>query len=218
MAKNKNQKSAITKTGKTISNQTIYPVIFAVPEKERSLTGRDRVAFLSRHARSALEISAQKRNIILGDLTKDENGAPLPFNGNHWSLTHKPNYVGGVIASTRIGIDIEEIRFCSAGLFKKTAGQEEWRLSDMDPDTLFFRYWTSKETVLKASGSGIRDLSKCRVVQIVDDNHLIVHYEGREWRIEHFFFDGHIASVVQNEFQIEWILISANGKKNEGIR
>jgi len=206
VAKNKNQNSVITKTGN--SNLTIYPVILAVPEKERNLSGREKVAFLSRHARSALEISAQKGNIILGDLKKDENGAPLPFNGNYWSLTHKPNYVGGVIASSAVGIDIEEIRPCSAGLFKKTAGEKEWHLSDMDPDTLFFRYWTSKETVLKASGIGIRDLSKCRVVQIIDDNHLIVDYEGRKWRIEHFFFDGHIASVVQNEFEIQWVLLA----------
>lgn len=192
----------------TASNPTIYPVILAVPEKERDLIGRERVAFLSKHARSALEISAQKGNILLGDLKKDENGAPLPFNGNHWSLTHKPNYVGGVIASSKVGIDIEEIRPCSAGLFKKTAGEGEWRLSDMDPDTLFFRYWTAKETILKASGTGMRDLSKCRIVQIVDDNHLVVDYEEREWRIEHFFFDGHIASVVQNECNVEWTLVN----------
>lgn len=206
MINSKNQNSVITKTRN--STLTIYPVILAVPEKERDFTGRERVAFLSSHARSALEISAQKGNIVLGDLKKDENGAPLPFNGNHWSLTHKPNYVGGVIASSRIGIDLEEIRPCSAGLFKKTAGKEEWHLSDMDPDTLFFRYWTSKETVLKAVGTGMRDLSKCRIVQIVDDDHLVVAYEKREWRIEHFFFDGHIASVVQNECKVEWTLIN----------
>ncbi|MFC1488803.1 4'-phosphopantetheinyl transferase family protein [Thermodesulfobacteriota bacterium] len=202
---------------KTIRNQNIYPVILSVPEKERNLTGRDRVSYLSRHARSALEISAQKRKIILGDLKKNENGVPLPFNGNYWSLTHKLNYVGGVIASSRVGIDIEEIRPCSAGLIKKTAGEEEWRLSDIDPDTLFFRYWTSKESVLKASGTGISDLSKCRVVQVVDDNHLVVDYEEREWHIEHFFFDGHIASVVKDGFRIDWTLIDMNEKEKRKI-
>lgn len=190
----------------TIRNPILYPVILAVPDKEQKLTGREKVANLSNHARRALEISAQKSCIELGDLTKNENGAPLPFGGNYWSLTHKPRYVGGVIAPTQIGIDIEKIRPCSEALFRKTANESEWGLSDADSFKLFFRYWTSKESVLKASGTGIRDLSKCRIVQIIDHNHLVINYEDRKWLIEHFYFDGHIASVVKNDFDVEWTI------------
>jgi len=190
----------------TIRNPILYPVILAVPDKEQKLTGREKVANLSNHARRALEISAQKSCIELGDLTKNENGAPLPFGGNYWSLTHKPRYVGGVIAPTQIGIDIEKIRPCSEALFSKTANESEWGLSDADSFKLFFRYWTSKESVLKASGTGIRDLSKCRIVQIIDHNHLVTNYEDRKWLIEHFYFDGHIASVVKNDFDVEWTI------------
>jgi len=194
----------------TIQHRTIYPVILAVPEKERNLKGRDRVLYLSNHARYALELSAQKSRIPLGDFLKDENGVPIPFDGNYWSLTHKPNYVGGVIASTRIGIDIEKCRHCSQALFRKTADEREWGLSDTDPHQLFFRYWTSKESVLKAAGTGIVNLSKCRIVQVTDDYNLIVDHGGRMWHIEHFFFDGHIASVVKNGLQIKWTLIGAS--------
>jgi len=190
----------------TIRNPILYPVILAVPDKEQKLTGREKVANLSNHARRALEISAQKSCIELGDLTKSENGAPLPFGGNYWSLTHKPRYVGGVIAPTQIGIDIEKIRPCSEALFRKTANESEWGLSDADSFKLFFRYWTSKESVLKASGTGIRDLSKCRIAQIIDHNHLVINYEDRKWLIEHFYFDGHIASVVKNDFDVEWTM------------
>jgi 4'-phosphopantetheinyl transferase len=190
----------------TIRNPILYPVILAVPDKEQKLTGREKVANLSNHARRALEISAQKSCIELGDLTKNENGAPLPFSGNYWSLTHKPRYVGSVIAPTQIGIDIEKIRPCSKALFRKTANESEWGLSDADSFKLFFRYWTSKESVLKASGTGIRDLSKCRIVQIIDHNHLVINYEDRKWLIEHFYFDGHIASVVKNDFDVEWTI------------
>ena len=190
----------------TIRNPILYPVILAVPDKEQKLTGREKVANLSNHARRALEISAQKSCIELGDLTKNENGAPLPFGGNYWSLTHKPRYVGGVIAPTQIGIDIEKIRPCSKALFRKTANESEWGLSDAGSFKLFFRYWTSKESVLKASGTGIRDLSKCRIVQIIDHNHLVINYEDRKWLIEHFYFDGHIASVLKNDFDVEWTI------------
>ncbi len=186
----------------------IYPVILAVPDKDQLLSGREKVENLSNLARKALEISAQKSAVDLSALFKNDAGAPLPFDGNYWSLTHKPKFVGGVIAPARIGIDIEKIRPCSKSLFRKTALDSEWRLSDMDPRILFFRYWTSKESVLKASGTGIKGLSKCRVIQVVDDGHLRIHYQNREWIIEHFFFHEHIASVVKNEFDVQWTLLS----------
>ncbi|MBW1957828.1 MAG: 4'-phosphopantetheinyl transferase superfamily protein [Deltaproteobacteria bacterium] len=182
----------------------IYPVILAAPDKIQQLTGRKKVSFLSKHARKALEISAKKSHVQLGNLKKDEKGVPLPFNGNYWSLTHKSKYVAAVIASTPIGIDIEKIRPCSKALFRKTAHDREWELSDTDSFILFFRYWTSKESVLKASGTGIRDLSKCRIVGIIDNNHLIIDYRNQKWLIEHFYFDEHIVSIVKNDFHVEW--------------
>lgn len=189
-------------------NLIIYPVILSVPNQKQRLTGREKVTFLSRHARKALEISAQKHQIQLGDLKKNENGVPLPFNGHYWSVTHKTEYVGGVIARARIGIDLEKIRSVKEALYKKTASENEWELSGSDKIILFFRYWTSKESVLKASGTGVRDLLKCRIERIVDDNHLVIYYKERRWYIEHYYFNGHIASVVKNSSDVEWAFFS----------
>ena len=188
--------------------ETIYPVILAVPEKSRQLTGKNKVLSLSKHARQALAISAQKSCVHLSDLLKDKNGAPMPFNGNYWSLTHKPNYVGGVVASARTGIDIEKIRPCSEALFSKTASKKEWGIVNTDPVKLFLRYWTSKECVLKAAGTGLKDLSKCIITKVIDENNLFIAYKKKEWLIEHFYFDGHIASVTKNAFNIKWSLVT----------
>lgn len=189
----------------TVQKHLIFPVVLVVPDKKQQMMGREKVTFLSRHARRALEISAQKSRIQLGELNKDENGVPLPFNGNYWSVTHKTGYVAGVIAKEKIGIDLEKIRPVKEGLFKKTAHDSEWALSDSDKTVLFFRYWTSKESVLKASGTGIRDLLKCRIERIIDDNRLAINYKEQHWQIEHFYFNGHIASVVKNNVDVEWI-------------
>jgi len=191
-----------------IQRQMIHPVILVVPDKKRQLTGREKVSFLSRHARRALEISAQKNRIQLGDLKKDENGVPLPFNGNYWSVTHKTGYVAGVIAREKIGIDLEKIRPVNEALFRKTAHDNEWAVSDTDKTVLFFRYWTSKESVLKASGTGIRDLLQCRIERIIDDNVLVINYKEQHWYIEHFYFNGHIASVVKNNVDVEWTVFT----------
>ncbi len=189
-------------------DRSVFPVIVAVPEKERQLQGRQKVVTLSRLARRALEMSAEKTGVSFINPVKDKKGVPLPFNGYHWSLSHKREYVGGVIGRERIGIDIEKIRECSPGLFKKTADQSEWDLGNDDRFTLFFRYWTSKEAVLKAVGTGIKGLSKCTIVKIVDDHTLVACYRNQNWIVEHRFFDGYIASVTKGSFIINWVVIN----------
>ena len=186
--------------------QTLYPVILPVPEAVRGYKPRDRVTFLSGHARKALALCARKSGISLGDLKKDNDGVPLPVDGVCWSLTHKTEYVAGVLSSQPVGIDIEKIQTCSRGLFRKTAGEAEWALAGQSADefTVFYRYWTSKEAVVKASTIGIKDLLKCRIHRIIDDHHLEIEYLNKPWQIEHFYFDNHIASIVQNDFKIEW--------------
>jgi 4'-phosphopantetheinyl transferase len=188
--------------------RTLYPVILAVPEEVRDYKPKDRVTFLSKHARKALELSAEKSGISRPEVKKDENGIPQPFNGTFWSITHKTEYVGGVVSPHPIGIDIEKIRPCSRGLFEKTAGEAEWALADQVKDdfSTFYRYWTSKEAVLKATTTGIKDLLKCRIQQITDDHHLVINYLKKRWYIEHFFFDDHIAAIVQNNSEIQWTI------------
>ncbi|MEA3416942.1 MAG: 4'-phosphopantetheinyl transferase superfamily protein [Thermodesulfobacteriota bacterium] len=213
---------------------TIYPVILAVPDDKRNLSGKNRTLYLSRHARDALEISARKSRIHLSELLKDENGVPQPCGGNYWSLSHKPVYVAAVVAPERIGIDIEEIRTCSESLFRKIADRREWGLADTDkintptlPSTfkgegwgggekreflynkfkLFFRYWTAKEAVLKSVGTGLKDLSKCKIAQIIDENSLAIDYMNKRWLIEHLFFNGHIASINNGLYDIKWSVV-----------
>ncbi|MBU4010491.1 MAG: 4'-phosphopantetheinyl transferase superfamily protein [Proteobacteria bacterium] len=185
----------------------IYPVIVAVSEYERNLKGRDKVQALSLLARSALEVSCRKSGIILGVLNKDQNGAPVPFDGNFWSITHKSEYAGGVVAKKATGLDIEKIKPVSKALIDKVAGPKEWALSDSCKEINFFRFWTAKEAVLKASGKGISGLSDCSIEKIIDDKSLIIKYNNQKWEVLHYFFDGHIVSIVKNGFDIEWTLL-----------
>ena len=56
--------------------KALYPVILAVPEKDRDLPPKERAAYLSRHARKALLMSAKQSGVVLGDLEKDADGVP----------------------------------------------------------------------------------------------------------------------------------------------
>jgi len=196
------------KTETTISGKEsciLHPVILAVPDTVKELTPKERVKFLSRHARRALKMSADKSGIRLDKLQQDERNAPLPFRGTYWSITHKTEYVGAVVSPLPAGIDIEKICPRTKSLFDKAANEAEWALADKS-FTTFFRYWTAKEAVLKAAGIGLKDLSRCRISRVLSTYHLDVEYEGDKWQIEHNFFNDHIASIVKNDLMIEWTI------------
>ncbi len=191
-----------------MNKETIYPVLLAVPESARKLPPPSRVKFLSRHARKALAVSAQKSNITLGDLNKNAEGRPLPFDGIHWSLTHKTDYVGGVVCRAEIGLDLEKIQPRNTrALFGKTAAAEEWAIAGGQSWNSFHRLWTAKEAVLKAAGIGLKDLSACRLVEVIDPCNLVIAYQDRLWPVEHYFFGDHVASVVSRGGAVEWTLL-----------
>ncbi len=203
-------------------------------EEYRKLTVRERVKFLSRYARQALMISEELtvnrcqvsgvRDSGLGvrdqgaghplclrdylrenrELPKDEKGAPMPVKGSWWSVTHKPEYVGAVVSSRPAGMDIEKISLRSERLWEKIADDTEKKLIDSGQPDSFFRYWTAKEAVLKAAGTGLTELSQCRIAQVPDTDHLILRYRDRNWHVEHFRIAEHMVSVVKDGRQVEW--------------
>jgi len=189
------------------NRETLYPVILPVPPEKQRLKGREKVIFLSHYARIAAEQSAKKTGFRLAEFPKNEKGTPLPFLGYHWSVSHKPEYVAGVVSRKQIGIDIEKIRPYSTGLEKKVADENEWALFSTDRSELLFRYWTAKEAVLKTMGIGLAGLSSCKIRKNNSKNHMTVQFQDHDYQIEHFAFDNHIAAIVTHDnARIEWIL------------
>lgn len=190
---------------------TIHPVIMAVPDSDAVLKGREKVAALRRCAREALAHSARFGGVSLGPLEKDEHGAPLPFNGVHWSLTHKERFVAAVTAPHPIGIDIEMVRPFNAALHQRLAGDGEWALVQEVTQALFFRYWTAKEAVLKAVGRGLAGLSSCHIEAIPDDDHLIVAFKDSKWTVAQYWgTKDHIVAVTADGVEIQWHCIDAH--------
>ncbi len=167
---------------------------------------------LSLRAREALALSAERLGAVLGPLEKDDRGAPLPCAGWFWSLTHKPLYVGGVVSPHPVGIDLEQLRPVSPGLFRKTADPEEWALLAAEGwPAGFFRFWTAKEAVIKTGGEGIKDLSRCRVARVESAARLVADYGGRRWTVDQAAFDGHLAAVATSALRVHWVLPQDGG-------
>ena len=186
---------------------TLFPVIIALSEAGHNLSGKEQAARLSRLAREALRVSAERSRVRLEELPMDEYGRPCLGWGNYWSVSHKPQCVAAVVSKERVGIDVEEIRPRSASLFDHVATQEEWQLKGKSWDT-FFRYWTAKEATLKAVGVGIGGgLKNCRTVSVPDENHIVLEYRGASFLVEQLRHKNHFVAVVKGDNQIEWVVV-----------
>ena len=186
----------------------LNPVIIKIKNNiHPNISIKERVAYLSQQARKAVYQSALQHNIKLpAKLPKDKNGAPLPVDGTYWSLSHKNDFVVGVVSNQKVGIDIEEIIPRSPGLHRKVAYPEEWDLIGGLNQQNFYRIWTAKEATVKALGHGIEDLLQCTIVDIKESQTLL-HYYKQEWLVEHFFIENHILAITKNYQQINWIFV-----------
>jgi 4'-phosphopantetheinyl transferase len=185
---------------------TLFPVVLPVAEADPNLSGAEKVARLSKIAREALRLSAEKSGVVMGELLKNEDDVPYPSNGNYWSLSHKPRCVAAVVSDKAIGIDIDEIRPRQKSAFNLVASEEEWKLSGDRSWESFFRYWTAKEAALKAIGIGMSGLKKCRVVSLPDENHMLLEYQDRIFQIEQLYYRNHIVSVLKDDNEIRWVI------------
>jgi 4'-phosphopantetheinyl transferase len=184
---------------------TLFPVVMPVSKAGHKPSGKEKVDHLSRIAREALKLSAEKSGVRLGELLKDERGVPCPVAGNYWSLSHKPKYVAAVVSKDKVGIDIEEMKPRAESLFAHVASDEEWGLKEKSWDT-FFRYWTAKEAILKVIGIGISGLKTCQIISVPDEHHLILDYKGQFFLVEQLRYNNHIVSVLKDDNEIEWIV------------
>ncbi|WP_299983505.1 4'-phosphopantetheinyl transferase superfamily protein [Desulfobacula sp.] len=143
-----------------------------------------------------------------GDIfEKDALGVPKPSNGVYWSVSHKPDYVAGVVSTGKIGIDLERIKEVSDALFERIIEpEEEVHFRNQDKNTIFFRVFTAKEAVLKKTTDGIKGLSKVKIKTVVDDENLVVQYLDEKYLVENFYFDGYLVSVTKDHFDVQWTL------------
>lgn len=161
---------------------------------------------MSRFARKCVMISGRHSGLLPTRLETGENGEPLCDGGVYWSLSHKLDYVAGVVSDGPAGIDIEKIKPVSRRLFERVVSEAEREVFGADgADTIFFRTFTAKEAVLKCTGTGLAGLMHVTVIRVVDAGNIDLKYQDRPFRVENICFDGHIASVVKNEAdRVDW--------------
>lgn len=185
----------------------LQPVLVPIPVL-KGLTPPQRVQQQRDYARLALRHCAELCAAPLDGWWQSPHGVPIPLKGHHWSVSHKRRWAAAVIADHPVGIDIEHVHPRRGDLFGAVGEDHEWALLGDRSWRSFFRLFTAKEATLKANGKGIGYLSACRLVKILDDRHVLTKYKDRDWRIEHFEHDGHIAAVTCTETGLAWNIVS----------
>lgn len=187
----------------------LQPVLVAIPVME-GFSPPQRVQQQRDFARRALRHCAELCGAPLEGWGQSPDGAPIPIKGYHWSISHKRRWAAAVIADHPVGIDIEHITPRRHDLFDAVGDDDGWALIGDRSWHSFFRLFTAKEATLKANGVGIGYLSACRLVEAVDDRHVVIEYKVRLFRIEHFEHDGHIVAVSGANSPIQWNIVGGN--------
>ncbi len=137
------------------------------------MKGEAKVTALSLFARKSAKASSLKAKLDIKIFKKNDLGIPAASNNVYWSVSHKLDFVAGIVSKQKVGIDIECIKKSkklSYNLFEKIVDHDEQLVfKGYDKNIAFFRAFTAKEAVLKLTGDGIKGLSEAKIKNIIND-------------------------------------------------
>jgi 4'-phosphopantetheinyl transferase len=117
----------------------------------------------------------------LFNIQYNEYNRPYLNDDIDFNISHSGDYVVFAITKgSRLGVDIEEIKKINLNDFQRVMTPSQWDkiYSAKYPVKEFYRYWTIKESVIKAEGKGLSiPLDKLEV------NNNIVQYDGKSWLV-----------------------------------
>lgn len=137
-------------------------------------------ALLGKHL---LRYSLLRRQLpySLGDIEYTTYRRPFIKGTPDFNITHSGNIVACAVAEKgRIGIDVEKPQLLPVDDFRQQFSEEEWNdiCRDPAPPAVFYRYWTRKEAVLKAAGTGLNE-----ALHLLNTTTDIVSYDQHTWQL-----------------------------------
>ena len=140
----------------------------------------DRIAVRTSLAANALlrYAAARALGVPMRDVTTDRlpSGQPtLPGTGLFCSVSHTDALCVCAVSDAPVGIDAEKLREAPLRVAKRVFSPEEQaRLaSAAEPDRVFFEIWTKRESAVKLTGAGLRDIRAAIPPQIRTETFLL---------------------------------------------
>jgi len=118
---------------------------------------------------------------LLGEVVLSETGKPT-LEGFYFNISHSQHIVVCSFSEEVVmGIDVEFPREINRTHFRHCFSEQEQQLIEADASMqTFYRYWTSKEAVLKANGMGLDRLLDMQI----DGQEAII--DGKSWHLQTF--------------------------------
>lgn len=165
------------------------------------LRNEDRLRCLGAGILLAQELNVSSDDeIILGSW-----GKPcLRDNRAQFNLSHSGNMVVLAVSDAPIGVDVEQIRHSpleqDAAMQCFTPKEAEW-LQSQRGDAAFFRLWTGKEAIMKATGKGLslNPASFC-ILPLENGVHVC---NGQAWNMTWMSVDEHMICIAEAARQME---------------
>ncbi|TGE38958.1 4'-phosphopantetheinyl transferase superfamily protein [Desulfosporosinus fructosivorans] len=126
---------------------------------DRLGNNRDKILSILAYLLLLYGLKKEGRDTSLMEIRYNEYGKPFLWNTDSvcFNLSHCIEGAACVISTFEVGIDIQEIRPVNDSILKKVCSQTEIKTikAAINMDAEFTRYWTMKESFLKAIGTGI---------------------------------------------------------------
>lgn len=126
------------------------------------------------------------------EMVYNEHDKPM-FKGNaiQFNLSHSGDYAICVVSDRGIGCDIEQIKPNNDKIAKRFFCESEYNDILSAPDdaakmTLFYRYWTLKESFIKAIGTGLATPLSSFEMHLGDDISIEQNYNNEKYYFKEF--------------------------------
>ena len=142
----------------------------------------------------------------------------------HFSISHSEEAVMLAAADREVGCDIERIRLKKTefAIARRFFAPEETEMLEQAPEeeqeTLFFRFWTLKESFMKATGEGFHLPPTAFQIVLRPNGSIGVQMNGSElpWSFaESGLFPGYRAAVcAENAAAADWMILDLSALAN----
>jgi len=113
----------------------------------------------------------------------------LKDGGPFFSIAHSGDYVVLATAEREVGVDIEKVTEYSEAVEARCFTAEEQKWLNGDPER-FYRIWTAKESVMKATGLGFSLAPNSFCTLPFDSSPRVI--SGRNWCFDWVSFEGYL--------------------------
>ncbi|MGM9968709.1 4'-phosphopantetheinyl transferase superfamily protein [uncultured Rummeliibacillus sp.] len=135
--------------------------------------------------------------------SKNNYGKPICLNKNslYFNVSHSGDYVVAAFSKQPIGIDIEKHKNMNYLKFESILNRQEFEeigKSDQ-PLKMFYRFWTAKESYVKAIGTGLA-MKSLKEINILSNGSIEQSQILTPYHISHYVGDHYTVSIcMKNE-------------------